>query len=161
MADDERERPESQEAGTQGTGGSGEPEDKPKRILVVADETVVDDVLPEDVRKRVKEGDDVVVVFPSLNSRLRHWMSDEDKARAETERRREVSIEKFEEAGVKATGEVGDPDPVQALDDALRKYGADEVIIAPRRRRPTHWLERNIVGRLRGVRNLPKTDIRD
>jgi hypothetical protein len=160
MADDEREGPESHEGGAQATGG-GEPGEKPKRILVVADETVVDDVLPEDVRQRVKEGDDVVVVFPALNSRLRHWMSDEDKAREETERRREVSIKKFEESGVKATGEVGDPDPVQALDDALRTYGADEVIIAPRRRRPTHWLEKNIVGRLRGVRNLPKTDIRD
>jgi hypothetical protein len=161
MGDNERERSESQEGGTEATGGSEEPADKAKRILVVADETVVDDVLPDDVRQRVKQGDDVVVVFPSLNSRLRHWMSDEDKARAETERRREVSVKKFEEAGVKATGEVGDPDPVQALDDALRKYGADEVIIAPRRRRPTHWLEKNIVARLRSIRNLPKTDIRE
>jgi hypothetical protein len=160
MADEEHERPESQEAGAEATGG-GEAEGKPKRILVVADETVVDDVLPEEVRERVKEGDDVVVVFPAMNSRLRHWMSDEDKARAETERRRKVSMTKFEEAGVRATGAVGDADPVQALDDALRTYGADEVIIAPRRRRPTHWLEKNIVARLRSVRNLPKTDIRE
>ena len=134
---------------------------KPRRILVVADETVVDYVLPEEIRKRAREGDDVLVVFPALNSRLRHWVSDDDKARAEAERRRELSLKRFEEAGVRVHGEIGDADPVQAIDDAIRAYGADEVVIAPRRRRPTHWLEKNITKRVRKLRHLPRTDIQE
>jgi hypothetical protein len=52
------------------------------RILVVANETVDGAVLSETVRARAGDGGQVLVVAPALNSRLRHWTSDEDDARA-------------------------------------------------------------------------------
>src|SRR4051794_32025856 len=49
------------------------------RILVVANETVAGRALRQEVVRRAREGDaEVLVVSPALNSRIRHWTSDED-----------------------------------------------------------------------------------
>jgi hypothetical protein len=52
------------------------------RILVIANEAVDGDVLHGTVRARARDCAEVLVVAPALNSRLRHWTSDEDAARA-------------------------------------------------------------------------------
>ena len=54
-----------------------------RRILVIANETVGGETLREEIRRR-SEGyeEDVHVVCPALNSPIRHWASDEDRARA-------------------------------------------------------------------------------
>ena len=85
----------------------------------------------------------MLAVCPALNSPLRHWASDEDGARAKAERRLGESLAALASAGVEARGEVGDADPVQAMDDALRTFGADEIVISthpPGRR--TGWRRR-------------------
>jgi nucleotide-binding universal stress UspA family protein len=91
----------------------------------------------------------VLVVCPALNSRLRHWTSDEDGARAAAGERLERSLEALRAHGVEAAGEVGDEDPVQAVDDALRTFGADEIVIATHPEGRSHWLERGVVERVR------------
>src|SRR4029453_14541793 len=52
------------------------------RILVVANETVAGRALRAEVVRRAREGNaEVPVVTPALNTRIRHWTSDEDTAR--------------------------------------------------------------------------------
>ena len=121
-----------------------------RRILVVANETVGGDVLRETIRERA-EGveEEVLVVAPTLTSRVRHWTSDQDSARAVAEQRLERSLAALREAGVTARGQVADDDPVQAIEDALRVFGADEIIISTHPPGRSNWIEQNVVERAR------------
>ena len=131
-------------------------DDGRRRILVVANETVAGRTLREEVVERVAGEDaEVLVVAPALNTRLRHWTSDEDRARAEAERRLEASLGALREAGVDARGQIGADDPLQAIDDALRTFGADEMIISTHPPGRSNWLERDLVGRVREIYGCP------
>jgi hypothetical protein len=87
----------------------------------------------------------VLVVSPALNSPLKHWVSDEDGARMDAQERLDLSVGRLREAGFDARGEIGDADPLQAIEDALRTFGPDEVIISTHPAGRSHWLERGIV----------------
>jgi hypothetical protein len=129
-----------------------------RRILVVADETVVGEELPREIVEKARGLDaEVRVVFPALNTRVRHYLSDVDPARAEAESRLERSLETLGQEGIAARGEVGDSDPVQALQDALATGDADEVIIATRSPSRVNWLEKDIIKRAREVSDVPIT----
>ncbi len=131
-----------------------------RRILVVANETVGGEALRECIRKK-SEGyrEQVLVVCPALNSPLRHWVSDEDEARAEAQRRLDVSIARLASAGISARGEVGDSEPIQAIEDALRTFGPDEVIISTHPEGRSHWLERGVVASARARFAVPITHV--
>ena len=73
---------------------------------------------------------EVLVVAPALNSRLRHWLSDEDGARRRAGERVAAYVDRLERAGAHVHGSVGDADPVQAIADALVTFPADEIVIA-------------------------------
>src|SRR4051812_33275672 len=121
-----------------------------RRILVVANETVTGTVLHQAIRFRAKNvGGEVLVVAPALNSRLRHWMSDVDAARRVAEKRLAASLERLTAAGIRATGRIGDSDPLQAIADALSVFPADEIIVATHPEARSHWLARDLVGRAR------------
>jgi hypothetical protein len=117
-----------------------------RRILVVANETVLGRALRECiVSKSDGRRAHVHVVSPALNSPLRHWVSDEDQARTTAQERLDLSVARLHEAGFEASGEIGDADPLQAIEDALRTFGPDEVIISTHPVGRSHWLERGIV----------------
>ena len=54
-------------------------------------------------------------------------------------------------AGVTADGEIGDSDPVVALQDALRRYRPDEVIVSTHPPGRSNWLEKGVVEKARAV----------
>ncbi|MGZ8697459.1 MAG: hypothetical protein ACXWZ1_08900 [Gaiellaceae bacterium] len=130
------------------------------RILVVANETVGGDELLA-ILQRKAEGvhERVLVVCPALNSQLRHWASDEDGARAAAQNRLDASLSRLRGLGVKAEGEVGDGDPLQAIEDALRTFGADEIVISTHPEGRSNWLERNVVGGARERFDVPITHV--
>jgi hypothetical protein len=131
-----------------------------RRILVIANETVAGNALREEIQRRA-EGyrEEVLVVCPALNAPLRHWVSDEDGARADAQERLRTSLARLSEAGVDARGEVGDGDPLQAIEDALRTFGADEVIISTHPEGRSHWLERGVVSGARERFAVPITHV--
>ena len=118
-----------------------------KRVLVVANETVEGDVLHEAIG--ATGAAEVHVVAPALNSRLRHWFSDEDEAQRAAQDRLSACLQRLREAGLDARGSVGDGDPFQALADALRFFPADEIVIATHPEGHSHWLARQLVERAR------------
>ena len=73
---------------------------------------------------------DVLVVAPALNSRLRHWLSDEDDARRRAEQRLAAFLDGIARSGVHAEGQVGDADPLLAIADALSMFPAEAIVIA-------------------------------
>jgi hypothetical protein len=120
----------------------------PHHLLVVANETVAGTALVETVRDIALNSDaDVRVVAPALNSRLRHWMSDSDGAHRAAEQRLADCLARLCEAGVRATGEVGDADPLLAIEDVLSAFPADEIVIGTHPEARSNWLARDLVGR--------------
>ncbi|HEX3255427.1 MAG TPA: universal stress protein [Gaiellaceae bacterium] len=130
------------------------------RILVVANETVVGRALRDEVIGRARENDaEVLVVSPALNTRLRHWTSDEDTARAAAHERLEESLAALAADDVEARGRVGDDDPIQAIEDSLRVFGADEIVISTHPPGRSNWLERGVVERAGEKFDLPITHV--
>jgi hypothetical protein len=131
-----------------------------RRILVVANETVGGATLQRCIEQRI-EGvrEDVLVVCPALNTPVRHWASDEDPARAEAQVRLEESLARLRAGGVNARGEVGDSEPLQAIEDALRTFGPDEIIISTHPEGRSNWLERGVVSTARERFDLPITHV--
>jgi hypothetical protein len=97
---------------------------------------------------------EVLVIAPALNSRLRHWLSDDDGARRQAEERADACVDRLERGGAHARGGVGDADPVQAIADALATFAADEIVIAAHPDR-SHRLADDLATRARNRFGLP------
>jgi hypothetical protein len=131
-----------------------------RRILVVANETVAgSELLREVCRKAEGTHEHVLVVVPALNSPLKHWVSDEDGAREQAQARLERSLEAMREMDIEATGQIGDSDPLQAIEDGIRTFAPDELVISTHPPHRSHWLERGIVESARERFALPVTHV--
>jgi hypothetical protein len=133
--------------------------DDTHRLLVVANETVGGRELLDLVRRRSRPGTSVLVVSPALNTRVRTWTSDEDGAREAAQQRLDASIDQLAAVGVQAQGEIGDGDPVQAVEDALRSFPADEIVLSTHPPGRSHWLERGVVVAVRERFDVPVTHV--
>jgi hypothetical protein len=131
-----------------------------RRILVIANETVGGQTLRDEIRRR-SEGyeEDVLVVCPALNSPIRHWASDEDRARANAQLRLDASLARLAEAGIEARGQVGDCEPLQAIEDSVRTFGPDEIIISTHPEGRSNWLEKGVVTGARERFAVPITHV--
>ncbi|HYU61848.1 MAG TPA: hypothetical protein VEK39_13905, partial [Solirubrobacterales bacterium] len=130
------------------------------RVLVVANETVGGGALLDEIRNRCKgQRSEILVVTPAITSQVKHWVSDVDDALADADQRREESVRTIEDAGFEARGDVGDSDPNVAIEDALRTFPADEVIISTHPPERSRWLERGVVARAREEIDLPITHV--
>jgi hypothetical protein len=131
-----------------------------RKILVVANETVAGGELHTLLgRKAEGVSEDVLVVCPALNSKLNTWTSDEDGARAAAQARLDSSLTRLREAGIAARGEIGDGDPLQALEDALREFPADEVLVALPEGEQAEWLEDDAGERARERLGVPIREV--
>lgn len=137
------------------------PEPEPHhRILVVANETVGGSELRELLRsKAAGMREEVLVVCPALNSKLRTWTSDEDGARSAAQARLDASLARLREEGLAARGEIGDGDPLQALEDALRTFPADEIVISTHPPGRSNWLEAGVVAQAEQRYDVPVTHV--
>ena len=128
-----------------------------RRILVVANENLEATTLRDlvDLPANGEPAAEVLVIAPALNSRLRYWLSDEDGARRDADLRLAESLDCLNAVGIAAAGRIGDPDPVQAIGDALREFGAQQIVIPRQRAARPHWLVRDVVDRARRRFALP------
>jgi hypothetical protein len=103
-------------------------DDQGHRVLVVATAEPTADAAQR-VAELVGSARDVRVVVPVPSHRLDRWLSAEDDARREAEARLARSAGALVAAGLPVSGSVGDHDPAQALEDELRGFAADEVVL--------------------------------
>ena len=73
--------------------------------------------------------------------------------------RLEDSLAAMRAAGIEARGEVGDGDPLQAIEDALRTFAPDELVISTHPEGRSNWLERGVVTGARDRFALPVTHV--
>jgi len=137
-------------------GGDGK-----RRVLVVANQTVGGRALLREIENRTRGGDsEILVVTPALaSSRAAHWSSDVDEAIELARQRMELSLQAIQEAGLRARGQVGDSEPNVAIEDALREFPADEIIISTHPPDRSRWLENGVVERARREIELPVTHV--
>ena len=130
------------------------------RILVIANETVGGAELLSLLGTKAEGVDEeMLLVCPALNSRVRTWTSDEDPARAEAQERLDSCLARLAAAGVSARGEIGDGDPLQALEDALREFPADEIVVSTHPPGRSHWLAPGVVEQARRRYDVPITHV--
>lgn len=116
----------------------------------------------DEVRYRSGHGPaEVLVVAPQLAaSRIGHWLSSKgDDARAQAMQRLDTSVAALRAVGLEASGRLGDPDPLQALDDAFRTFHPDEIVISTHPPAYSNWLERRVVQRARERFDVPVTHV--
>jgi hypothetical protein len=95
-------------------------------VMATADATAA---TAERIAEIAAGADDVRVVVPLPSRALDRWLSAEDPARAEAERRLAHAAGALVAAGLPVSGSLGDSDPAQALEDELRGYAADQVVL--------------------------------
>jgi hypothetical protein len=137
-------------------------EDPTYRVLVMANETVGGRALLAEIENRAKgRNSEILVIVPALtSSRMEHWASDVDGALEVARRRLDESLRRMADAGIDARGQVGDHhEPNSSLEDALRAFPADEVIISTHPPERSKWLERGVVERAREEVPLPITHV--
>ncbi len=115
------------------------PSDQRYHVLVVtttaidpAASTVIAERARAGTRIAGEEGDDpvdVLVLSPVLNRGLNHWASDLGSAMVRAQERLVISLASLAAASVAGRGEVGDTDPLQATEDTLRTFPAQEVLL--------------------------------
>jgi len=116
-------------------------------ILVLANLTcpcpALHDYVHAEIGDRLAE---VTVVAPALNnSKVAHWVSDSDEAFEDAELRLAQAVEGLKGDGVAVRGQVGDADPLTALEDALAVFEADAVVISTFPPGKSHWQEKGLL----------------
>jgi hypothetical protein len=101
------------------------------KILVLTTEPVTADqlrtALPGDSNPQDAE---IMVVAPALHKNaLRFWVSDADEAIAKADDVSHQTVEQLGADGVAASGDTGESDPEEAIEDALKTFPADRIVI--------------------------------
>jgi hypothetical protein len=102
------------------------------------------------------DGVEVRLVVPAVEANaLEHTLGDVDEPRHQAEERLEQVMRHLRDGKVQVSGEVGDPDPVQAAQDALLKAPADEVVFFEHCESQAQWYENGLLERAEEEIELP------
>ncbi len=130
-----------------------------RHVLVVANEALAGSELRERLVGADGEHVDVDVLAPVLTSHVHLGVTDVDRETRAAQRRLERSLAWARAQHIRAHGSVGRTSPVLAIEDELRDFGADEVIVVTRPRERESWQERGELERLRDELDVPVTHV--
>src|SRR5690349_11541418 len=102
----------------------------PRKILVVANETVTGQPLIDAVKRRADGGPISVHVICPQNQPKHGYVIYDDTIRGAAENRLAMTLAQLREVGIEATGDVEDPDPYSAIMDAVVERDYDEIVIS-------------------------------
>jgi hypothetical protein len=115
-------------------------------IAILTDNLHGSEPVEEILANADQDGVELRVVVPATEANaLRHTLGDIDEPKHEAEQRLERALGTLRENGIEVSGEVGDPDPVQAAQDALLKSPADEVLIFEHCEEQSKWYEEGLL----------------
>jgi phosphopantetheine adenylyltransferase len=120
-----------------------------RRILVVANETLVGDELLDAVRRHAAQGPIRVVVVAPVSDPRAGYVVYEDSRRAAAGRRLDRTVSRLRGAGIPADGQVFEASPLDAVKDTLAMERIDEVIVSTHPESKSGWLRRNLVDEIR------------
>jgi hypothetical protein len=116
-----------------------------QKVIAVVAEPISGEVLRNAVGEQTAEDAEVLVVAPALNSRLRFFMSDPDDAIDRAQEVADESVERIESEAIDVVGDTGESDPLQAIEDALVTFPAEEIVLCTHPGGERNWLEEGVV----------------
>lgn len=156
-----RRAPVDAEAEAAGVAGGSDRVGSPgmsERLLIAAGQAAAEPAdVPPSVRALIDAAGEVMVVAPTLPSRLQWLMSDTDRATERADERLRVVLGHLDELGAEAEGRVGSDDPLIALDDAIREFAPGHILIALRPGERAGWQERGLIDEVLVRFGLPVT----
>ena len=128
------------------------------RYLIVANRTLTGPHVVTEITKRAAEGDaEFHVVVPAVPAHATFWT--EGQAHADARARLDEAIHILRDAGIEATGEVGDENPVRAVGDVVNRMPVDEIILSTLPPGASRWLKRDLPHKLARTYHVPVTHI--
>jgi hypothetical protein len=116
------------------------------RTLVVANQTVGGEPLIGLLRGKAQEGPhNFIVICPQGGS----------GDGGDAHQRLAHTLERLREAGLEAVGQVMDPDPFTAIQNALQFYAVDEIVISTFPATRSGWMRADLVERVQASTSLP------
>ncbi len=135
--------------------------DERSRALVVANEAVAGAELREGLIQQL--GDrigEVFVVVPAMpDSGVKYMLGDVDGAIEPAEERLRRTLEELRGAGISADGEVGDSDPLLAIQDELLKFHPDQIIVVAHRDQDGAFAEKGLLEQAERDLEMPVTEL--
>jgi hypothetical protein len=125
------------------------------RYLVVANQTLGGDVLRQEVQSLVRDGPCSFHVVVPATPPHEHLTWTEGEAVVLAKERLEHALTMFRGLGVEASGEVGDKNPVLAIDDALRHHAADAIVLSTLPPGRSRWLGNHLPKKVERRFRLP------
>ena len=130
-----------------------------RHVLVVAERPLAGEELRRQLQPEPGVAVELDVLSPVMASRAHHWAGDIDREREQARVRLEASLAWAVQQGFVAKGEVGDPDAMGAIEDELRDFGADEVILVTHPSERTSWLANRMLSHLKQQLEVPVREI--
>jgi hypothetical protein len=130
-----------------------------QHVIIVANEVLAGDELSTHIRSLDSSRVEIAVLAPVLTSRTHLAYTDIDKELRQARERLARSLAWARTQGFVVRGEIGDASPAIALEDKLRDFGADEVIVTMSRLQPSRWQERVALERLRDELDVPVVEV--
>jgi GABA permease len=131
-----------------------------RRVLVVADDACTTPELCASLRAFAGDTPiEALVIAPAHGTTATQWYVDEDAARADATHRLRTCVNCLVRDGIRVSGELSVPDPIQAIADALHEFPADEILLVTAPQRPSRWLRQNVIDRARRAFLQPITHI--
>jgi hypothetical protein len=133
---------------------------EPKKVLVVANRTACGPRLIAAVRERAAQGEARFhLIVPAAARGLHKVVDPEDSGKDESRHACDEALPLLSEAaGHPVTGEIGDAEPLAAIQDAVNLQGFDEIIISTLPRKVSKWLKLDLVSKAKGL-GLPVTHV--
>ena len=133
---------------------------QPARVLVVAARTAATPALMEAVRERARRGPcRFTLLVPNPTHGLHTVVDPEDQDTDEAQSIIALSQPLLEQAaGGPIETLVGDPRPLDAIQDAVNLHGFDEIILSTLPARVSKWLKLDLPSKVKGL-GLPVTHV--
>ena len=128
-----------------------------RSYLVVGNQTLDSPVLAAAIGERQGQGRAAFHVVVPATPVQRGLTWDEDEARKVARDRLDAMLGRLRDRSIEATGEVGAPDPIEAVEDALRSLEVDEILLSTLPSGISRWLGQDVPSRLKGSVMVPVT----
>jgi nucleotide-binding universal stress UspA family protein len=133
---------------------------EPKKVLVVATRTAACSELVDVLKDRAVQDQATFNLLVPATPYGWAWLADMYSGGIDAERYLAAAVKRYEDAGiVLESAQLGDPDPVAAVMDAVHFGACDEIIVSTLPRHLSKWLRLSLPHRLRAVSGLPVTHV--
>jgi hypothetical protein len=128
-------------------------------VLVIANRTAGSDELLKALKERADKGAAAFHLVVPATARGVSWVADMHAGSDAAEHDLEGALEKLRGAGLEIEGEIGDPDPVAAVQDAANAASYDEVIVSTLHKHVSKWLKLDLPSKAAHATGLPVTHV--